>query len=63
MYHDFLKYFEEQERQLLAINGTLSYCTRTMRRGWDIGNFFYFQALYNPKEFCNIFLATCYQLA
>lgn len=56
MHEEFLHYFGEQESKLPFVNGTTSYFTQIMKKGWDMGNFFYLQALVNPKGLYRIFL-------
>ena len=54
-YHEFMEIFEEEEKSFPMMNGVASYRTNIMRRGWEIGNFWYFQALDSPKGLYNIF--------
>ena len=52
---EFLEIFEEEEK-LFPLNGDYSYRTNLMRKGWTIGNFWYFHALESPKGLYNLFL-------
>ncbi len=56
VHNEFLDAFENEERSFPTINGDASYRTRIMRRGWTIGNFWYFHALDNPKGLYNMFI-------
>lgn len=53
---EFVDAFEKEEGLLPPLNGEASYRTRIMRRGWTVGNFWYFHALDSPKGLYNIFL-------
>ncbi|PWY93952.1 hypothetical protein BO94DRAFT_612638 [Aspergillus sclerotioniger CBS 115572] len=53
--HEFVEVFEEEEKLVPPINDDHSYRTNLMRRGWQIGNFWYFQALDSPKGLYNLF--------
>lgn len=52
---EFVDIFEEEEKLLPPINQSHSYRTNLMRGGWQIGNFWYFQALDSPKGLFNLF--------
>lgn len=53
---EFADVFEEQERLFYPTHmNPLSYA-QIMRKGWAIGNFWYFQSLNNPRGLYNIFL-------
>lgn len=52
---EFLGIFEEEEK-LFPLDGDCSYRTNIMKRGWTIGNFWYFHALESPKGLYNLFL-------
>lgn len=54
-HHEFMEIFEKEEKSLPPMNGVCSYRTNIMRKGWKIGNFWYFQALDSPKGLFNIF--------
>ena len=54
-YGEFTKIFEEEEKSYPPINGICSYRTALMRRGLEIGNFWYFKALESPKGLYNLF--------
>lgn len=57
MAHDkFLEIFEEEEKQSSPLFNVSSYRTNIMRKGWEIGKFWYFQALYSPKNVFAIFI-------
>lgn len=49
------KIFEEEEKLCLPFFDVSSYRANIMRKGWKIGNFWYFQALDSPKGLFNIF--------
>lgn len=54
--HDkFLGIFEEEEKRYPPLFNVSTYRTNIMRKGWKIGNFWYFQALDSPKGLFNIF--------
>lgn len=54
--HDkFMNVFEEQEKQCPFLSNPSLYRTTMMRKGWEMGNFWYFQALDSPKSLYNIF--------
>lgn len=53
---EFMEAFEQEERAHSKKNEDIRYRTTIMERGWKIGNFWYFQALDNPKGVCSIFL-------
>ena len=52
---EFVDIFEEEENSFPPINHDQSYRTHLMRRGWQIGNSWYFQALDSPKGLYNLF--------
>lgn len=52
---EFLEIFEEEEKSF-PLNGDYSYRTTLMRKGWTVGNFWYFHALESPKGLYNLFL-------
>jgi hypothetical protein len=54
-HHEFMEIFEEEEQLFPPRNDATSYRTNIMRKGWKIGNFWYFQALDSPKGLYNIF--------
>lgn len=51
----FVDIFEEEERQFPPLLNDCIYRTKLMRRGWEIGSFWFFQALDSPKGLFNIF--------
>lgn len=54
--HDkFMEIFEEEEKRYPALFNVCAYRTNIMRKGWKIGNFWFFQALDSPKGLFNIF--------
>ena len=55
VHHEFMEIFEEEEKMFPPRDGISSYRTDMMRKGWKIGNFWYFQALDSPKGLFNIF--------
>ncbi|TAQ85261.1 hypothetical protein B7494_g6423 [Chlorociboria aeruginascens] len=55
MHHEFMGIFEEEEKSFPPIDGVASYRTDIMRKGLEIGRFWYFQALDSPKGLYNIF--------
>jgi len=56
IHDEFMAAFEDEERLFPPTNGDALYRAHIMRRGWKIGNFWYFQSLDNPKVLYNIFL-------
>ncbi|KAH9212706.1 hypothetical protein DL95DRAFT_391203, partial [Leptodontidium sp. 2 PMI_412] len=54
-YQDLTDIFEEEERKFSPTHGSATYRTDIMRRGWKIGNFWYFHALKSPKGLFNLF--------
>ncbi|CEJ59477.1 hypothetical protein PMG11_08102 [Penicillium brasilianum] len=54
-HEEFVDIFEEEEKLFPPINHSCSYRTNLMKRGWQIGSFWYFQALDNPKGLFNLF--------
>lgn len=56
-HHEFMEIFEEEEKSFPLWNGAVvgSYRANMLRKGWEIGNFWYFQALDSPKGLYNIF--------
>ncbi|KAK2757372.1 hypothetical protein FQN54_004887 [Arachnomyces sp. PD_36] len=53
---EFVGSFEKVEGLFPLTNGDASYRTQIMRKGWKIGNFWYFHSLDNPKGLYTIFL-------
>lgn len=54
--HDkFMEIFEEEEKRYLPLFNACAYRTNIMRRGWEVGNLWFFQALDSPKGLLNIF--------
>ncbi|KAE8146929.1 hypothetical protein BDV25DRAFT_161499 [Aspergillus avenaceus] len=56
MHNEFMTVLEEEESSILQRKGRAFSLSLIMRRGWKIGNFWYFHALDNPKGLFNIFL-------
>jgi hypothetical protein len=54
-YQDFVDIFEEEEKSFSPTYGSATYRANVMRRGWKIGNFWYFHALKSPKGLFNLF--------
>jgi hypothetical protein len=54
-YQDFTDIFEEEEKSFSPTYSSVTYRTDIMRRGWKIGNFWYFHALKSPKGLFNLF--------
>ncbi len=54
-YQVFTDIFEEEEKNFSSTYGSATYRTDIMRRGWKIGNFWYFHALKSPKGLFNLF--------
>ncbi|KAJ8059608.1 hypothetical protein OCU04_011263 [Sclerotinia nivalis] len=56
--HEFMEVFEEEEKSFPPGNNVPLYRTNIMRKrkGWKIGNLWYFQALDSSKGLYNIFL-------
>lgn len=54
-YQEFMDIFEEEEKSFFPTYGSATCRTDIMRRGWKIGNFWYFQALKSPKGLFNLF--------
>ncbi|RDW71783.1 hypothetical protein BP5796_07817 [Coleophoma crateriformis] len=54
-YHDFTNIFEEEEKNCPPMFGSSTCRTDIMRRGWKIGNFWYFHALKSPIGLFNLF--------
>ena len=54
-YQNFTDIFEEEEKKFTPTYGSITYRTDIMRRGWKIGNFWYFHALKSPKGLFNLF--------
>jgi len=54
-YDEFLEIFEEEELRYPPLFNACSYRTNIMRKGWKIGNFWYFHALDSPKGLFNLF--------
>ncbi|KAL3457958.1 hypothetical protein BJX64DRAFT_302290 [Aspergillus heterothallicus] len=54
--HDqFMEIFEEEEKRYPPLFNAHAYRTNIMRKGWEVGNFWFFQALDSPKGLFNIF--------
>ncbi|RDW68765.1 uncharacterized protein DSM5745_08525 [Aspergillus mulundensis] len=53
---EFLGIFEEEEQAYSQAGNKTLGLTNIMRRGWEIGSFWYFHALETPKGLYNIFL-------
>lgn len=54
--HDeFMEIFEEEEKRYPPLFDVSSYRTNIMRKGWKIGNFWYFYALDCPKGLFHLF--------
>ncbi|RAK75906.1 uncharacterized protein BO72DRAFT_478467 [Aspergillus fijiensis CBS 313.89] len=51
----FVDIFQEEEKRYPPLFNVSAYRTNTMRRGWGVGNFWYFHALDSPKGLFNIF--------
>lgn len=54
-HHQFMEVFEEEEKTFAPWTDASPSRTNIMRRGWKIGNFWYFQALDSPKGLYNVF--------
>lgn len=54
-YKEFTDIFEKEEKSFPVTYATPTYRTDIMRRGWKIGNFWYFHALKSPKGLYNLF--------
>ncbi|PVH82322.1 hypothetical protein DL98DRAFT_548036 [Cadophora sp. DSE1049] len=54
-YQDFTDIFEEEEKIFSPTYGSVICRTDIMKRGWKIGNFWYFHALKSPKGLFNLF--------
>jgi len=52
---EFMDVFEEEEKLFPSVYGSVIYRADIMRRGWKIGNFWYFHALKSPKGLYNLF--------
>ncbi|KKK16642.1 hypothetical protein ARAM_000507 [Aspergillus rambellii] len=53
---EFMNVFEEEEQARSRVWGKTIGLTSIMRKGWEMGNFWYFHALETPKGLYNIFL-------
>ncbi|PTU19992.1 hypothetical protein P175DRAFT_0509952 [Aspergillus ochraceoroseus IBT 24754] len=53
---EFMNVFEEEEQARSRVWGKAIGLTSIMRKGWEMGNFWYFHALETPKGLYNIFL-------
>lgn len=51
----FMEIFEEEEKRYPALFNVCAYRTNIMRKGWEVGNFWFFQALDSPRGLFNIF--------
>ncbi|OJK01949.1 hypothetical protein ASPACDRAFT_50737 [Aspergillus aculeatus ATCC 16872] len=51
----FVDIFQEEEKRYPPLFNVSTYRTNAMRRGWGVGNFWYFHALNSPKGLFNIF--------
>ncbi|KAE8378416.1 hypothetical protein BDV26DRAFT_261654 [Aspergillus bertholletiae] len=56
MHREFMQALEQEEELLSKKHGEVFNMTQIAKRGWEIGNFWYFHALDNPKGLYNIFL-------
>ncbi|KKK16554.1 hypothetical protein AOCH_004573 [Aspergillus ochraceoroseus] len=54
-YEEFMDVCKEEEKSFPRITNTCLYRTELMGKGWQIGNFWYFQALDSPKGLFNLF--------
>ncbi|KAJ5088227.1 hypothetical protein N7456_011843 [Penicillium angulare] len=54
-YREFVDIFEKEEESFPPINDIYSYRTKLLRRSWETGSFWYFQALDSPKGLFNLF--------
>lgn len=52
---EFVAIFEQEEKSFLPIYGSPTYRSTIMKKGWQIGNFWYFHALKSPKGMFNLF--------
>lgn len=52
---EFMEVFEEEEKSFTPFNGGALKRSTIMRNGWKVGNFWYFQALDDPKGLYNLF--------
>lgn len=55
MCREFIKIFEEEEKSFPPAYGSATYRTDIMRRGWEVGSFWYFHALLSMKGCYNLF--------
>ena len=53
---EFMDIFEEEEKSFPSVYGSAVYRAGIMRRGWKIGNFWYFHALKSRKGLFNLFV-------
>ncbi|RAH80324.1 hypothetical protein BO86DRAFT_410877 [Aspergillus japonicus CBS 114.51] len=51
----FMDIFQAEEKRYLPLFDDSAYRTSIMRRGWEVGNFWYFHALDSPKGLFNVF--------
>lgn len=51
----FLEVFEEEEKSYPPLYGCATYRTNVMKRGWQVGSFWYLHALLSPKGCFNLF--------
>jgi hypothetical protein len=51
----FMEIFEEEEKRYPPLFNVCAYRTSIMRKGWEVGNFWFFQALDSPRGLFNIF--------
>lgn len=51
----FMEIFEEEEKRYPPLFNSCAYRTNIMRKGWEVGNFWFFQALDSPRGLFNIF--------
>lgn len=54
-FKEFMDIFEQEEKSSPSTYGCATYRTDIMRKGWKIGNFWYFEALQSPKGLFNLF--------
>lgn len=54
-FQEFMDVFKEEEKSSSPVYGDATYRTDIMRKGWKIGNFWYFEALQSPKGLYNLF--------
>ncbi|KAL2869521.1 uncharacterized protein BJX67DRAFT_392056 [Aspergillus lucknowensis] len=56
MHTEFTDTLEDEEQLSLSNDPKVFDIATLMRKGWELGSFWYFHALENPKGLCNIFL-------